>query len=144
VKRIAGVLSKPFVVNESQCEVEAWNDSIRGTVRWRTLLSSDRTPTDSLTMGVAELRANDDVAFKLHRHHQAESYYILSGRGVVSINATEHALAPGDAVFIPGGAPHGARCVGAEPLRLLYIFAADRFDQVQYEFLSSADVPPKP
>ena len=143
VKRIAGVFSKPFVLNESQCEVEDWNDPIRGKVRWRTLLSSDRTPTDSLTMGVAELRADADVGFKLHRHDQAESYYILSGRGVVSISATEHALAPGDAVFIPGGALHGARCVGAEPLRLIYVFAADGFDQIRYEFLSGADVPPK-
>lgn len=135
--------SKPFVVKESQCEVENWNDAMRGTVRWRTLLSSDRRPSDSLTMGVAELKADDDVGFRIHRHDQAESYYILSGHGVVSIDATEHALAPGDAVFIPGGAAHGARCVGAEPLRLLYIFAADSFDQIQYEFLNDSDVPSK-
>ena len=44
---------EPFVVNESQCEIEGWDDPIRGVVSWRTLLSGDRTPTDSLTMGRA-------------------------------------------------------------------------------------------
>ena len=130
------VPSMGCVVNESQCETEGWNDTFRGVVSWRTLLSADRTPTDSLTMGVAELREEDGANFKYHRHVQAEAYYILSGHGAISLDAVEHALSPGDAVFIPGGTLHGARCIGAEPLRILYVFAADKFEQIEYEFPS--------
>lgn len=125
---------KPFVVNESQCRTEGWNDPMRGVVRWKTLLSADRTPTDTLTMGVAELSREDGADYKLHRHVQAEAYYVLSGEGAVSIDAVEHALSPGDAVFIPSGALHAARCTGSEPLRLLYVFAANAFEQIVYEF----------
>jgi mannose-6-phosphate isomerase-like protein (cupin superfamily) len=61
-------------------------------------------------------------------------YYVLSGRGVIHIDGAEYPLSPGTAAFIPGGALYAARGVGAEPLRVLYVFAAAAFDQVHYEF----------
>ena len=128
----------PFVSNEALSEVEGWNDPVRGVVSWRTLLSAGRTPSDSLTMGVAEVGEPGEGGFRLHRHAQSEAYYVLSGRGVISIAGAEHPLAPGDVAFIPGGALHGARGVGPEPLRLLYVFAADAFEDVVYEFPESA------
>jgi len=88
-------------------------------------------------MGVAELLESDGVELKLHRHAQSEVYFILSGRGRVSVDQIEYALSPGDAVFIPGGALHGARCMGTEPLRLLYVFAANSFGEIKYEFVDS-------
>lgn len=48
----------------------------------------------------------------------------------IRIDELEHALSPRDAVFIPGGVLHGVRCIGAEPLRILYVFAADAFEQI--------------
>jgi quercetin dioxygenase-like cupin family protein len=131
--------SKPFVVNESQCEVEGWDDPVRGVVTWRTLLSGDRTPTDKLTMGVAEVREGDAADIRLHRHAQAEAYYILAGRGRLRIEGVDYPLEPGVTAFIPGGALHGARALGAEPLRILYVFAADSFDEVKYEFPGAPD-----
>ena len=126
--------SAPFVAHESQPAVESWNDPVRGVVSWRTLLSADRTPSDSLTLGVAEVGEPGEGGFRLHRHAQSEAYYVLSGRGVISIDGTEHALETGSVAFIPGGALHGARGVGPEPLRLLYVFATDAFEDVVYEF----------
>jgi quercetin dioxygenase-like cupin family protein len=126
--------SQPYVVEERQRPVESWNDPVRGVVTWRTLLSGDRTPTDSLTLGVAELHAGDADSARLHRHAQAEAYYVLAGRGVLTIEDVDHPLAPGVTAFIPGGRLHGARAVGPEPLRILYVFAADSFDQIHYAF----------
>ncbi|HWA61856.1 MAG TPA: cupin domain-containing protein, partial [Caulobacteraceae bacterium] len=103
---------KPFVVAESACAVEAWDDPARGAVTWRTLLSADRTPSDSLTMGVAEVRESEPPDLTLHRHAQAEAYYILSGRGVLRIEDTDHPLTPGATAFIPGGLLHGAWATG--------------------------------
>src|SRR5512140_1077296 len=107
-RRLILAPSEPFVVSESQCEIEGWDDPVRGVVTWRTLLSADRTPTDSLTMGVAEMREADDVDVRLHRHAQSEAYYILSGRGVLRIEDVDYPLGPGVTAFIPGGALHGA------------------------------------
>ncbi|MFI4973827.1 MAG: cupin domain-containing protein [Caulobacterales bacterium] len=126
--------ARGFVVNELRCELEGWDDPVRGVVQWRTLLSGDRTPTEALTMGVAEVREHAGAHAKLHRHAQSEAYFVLSGRGVLTIDGAEQALSPGDAAFIPGGAWHAARGVGDEPLRLLYVFAADSFSHVEYEF----------
>jgi len=126
--------SAPFLIQESQCPEEAWDDPIRGVVRWRTLLSGDRTPTEALTVGVAELLEAGGAKLAPHRHAHPEVYYVLSGQGVLHIDGVDHALAPGVAAFIPGGALHGARAVGAATLRILYVFAADSFDQIKYEF----------
>lgn len=126
--------SQPFVVNETAVPLEGWSDPVRGVVNWRTLLSADRTPTEALTIGVAEVVEQVGAEARLHRHAQAEAYYILSGRGILTIEGEELPLSPGTCAFIPGGAWHAARGVGAEPLRLLYVFAADSFDHIVYEF----------
>lgn len=126
--------SKPFVVHQATVALEGWNDPVRGVVTWRTLLSADRTPTGALTIGVAEVMEQAGMEARLHRHAQAEAYYILSGQGILTVEREEQPLSPGTCAFIPGGAWHAARGVGAEPLRLLYVFAADSFAQVVYEF----------
>ena len=129
----------PFVCNERQFAVERWDDPVRGAVAWRTLLSADRTPTEALTMGVAEVGEPGEEEPRLHRHAQAEAYYILSGRGIISIAGAEHPLEAGSVAFIPGGVLHGAWGVGREPLKLLYVFATDAFPDVVYEFPEPAD-----
>ena len=103
-------------------------------MHWRTLFSADRTPTNALTLGVAELPAGHATPILTHRHAQVEAYYILSGDGIVSIAGVEHRVRAGSAVFLPGDVEHGAVNTGAETMRLLYVFAADSFDQVEYRF----------
>jgi mannose-6-phosphate isomerase-like protein (cupin superfamily) len=125
---------KPFIVNERDCELEGWEDASLGPVQWRTLVSGERTPSETLTMGVAVVRRQTEGRPKLHRHAQAETYFILSGRGSINLAGEERPLVEGDAVFIPGGDWHVAWCTGEEPLRILYVLAADTFDQVVYEF----------
>jgi mannose-6-phosphate isomerase-like protein (cupin superfamily) len=129
---MAGV--RGFVVHEAACPLEGWDDALRGKVLWRTLLSGDRTPTSQLTLGVTEVGPGQPSPFHPHRHAQSEIYYVLSGEGIVHIAGDEHALRVGTSVFIPGGEWHGARNTGREPLRLLYVFAADSFSDVKYVF----------
>jgi mannose-6-phosphate isomerase-like protein (cupin superfamily) len=126
-----------FTIHEDDCELEGWPDPETGQARWRTLISSDRTPTDSLTVGVAELEPGDSRAFCLHRHAQAEVYYILAGEGIVTISGTDHLVRSGTAIFVPGGVEHGVRNTGAGPLRLLYLFPASSLSEIEYRFPTS-------
>jgi len=127
------------VVEEDACLVEGWDDAIRGRIVWRTLLSADRTPTAQMTLGVTDVGPGQPNPFHPHRHAQAEIYYVLSGEGVVSIDGVEHALRAGSSVFIPGNVWHGARNTGRDTLRLLYVFAADSFSDVNYIFPGDAE-----
>ena len=49
----------------------------------------------------------------------------------------DHPLEPGSVVFIPGGTRHFVRNTGHETMRLLYMFAVDRFSDVEYVFPST-------
>ena len=66
--------SEAFVVQEEDCEIEGSREVTPGSVRWRTLVSSDRTPTEAVTMGVAELEPGESKHFRPQKHTQAEVY----------------------------------------------------------------------
>ena len=70
----------------------------------------------------------------VHRHAQTEAYYILSGEGIVTIDGVDHPVRAGSVVYLPGDCAHGATNTGEETLRLLYVFAADSFDEIEYRF----------
>ncbi len=124
---------RPTVIHEDLCALEAWDEPDRARVRWRTLLSADRTPTGSLTLGIAELPPGPG-ARRLHRHPQVEAYYVVAGEGLVVVDGEEHPVRPGSAVFIPGDVEHGAINTGETTLRLLYVFPVDAFEEVEYRF----------
>lgn len=126
--------ASPVFRRESDCETEQWADSIKGSVKWWTLFSADRTPTTDLTVGIAEIPVGAPTPVRGHWHSLAEVYYILSGSGYVCIAGDTTSVVAGDAVFIPGDIEHFAVNTGAEPLRLLYFFPTDSFTDVEYEF----------
>jgi quercetin dioxygenase-like cupin family protein len=111
---------------------ERWDAPSRGTIRFRTLISCPETDSDSLVCGVAMMLPGD--TFPLHHHPQAEVYFGLEGEGEVTIDGVSHRLAPGVALYIPGGAVHGVP-MAAAPLTWFYTFAADSFADIPYTFL---------
>lgn len=57
-----------------------------------------------------------------HTHDdQDKIYYVLEGRGRVSVGGREESLAPGEAVLAPAGSEHGLVNDGAEPLLVLVV-----------------------
>ena len=49
---------EPIIVPTSEGAWETWADmgvTVAGLIRWKTLISRDKTASDSLTMGLAEL-----------------------------------------------------------------------------------------
>ena len=127
---------RPVVVDVEDPPVEGWSAEGQGasSVTWRTLLSADRTASEALTVGVADVEPCGASEPVVHRHAQPEVYYVLAGEGVVRVGGEDHPLRPGRTVFIPGDVPHGAIATGNETLRILYVFAADSFDEVEYDF----------
>jgi quercetin dioxygenase-like cupin family protein len=124
------MLPHPYLVEESAVPVESGEDV---GVTWRTLTSSDRTPTAQLTTGVCEIAPGGALA--LHRHPTLELYYFLEGSGLVRLGGAERSVGPGITVSIPADLPHGIRNTGKEPLRLFYVFPVDSFSEVAYTTL---------
>lgn len=125
----------PIVSREGDQQWETWNEEEiprKGLVYWKTLISKGVTRSENLTLGVARLPPGG--ALKEHRHRQEEVYLVLEGSGLVKVGAEEHTVEAGSAVFIPGDAPHSCENTGASDLRFAYVFPADAFGDVEYDF----------
>jgi mannose-6-phosphate isomerase-like protein (cupin superfamily) len=128
--RVRGV-----VVNENDCEWQTWpaeQIAERGNVRWKTLISAGLTPSSALTLGVARLPAGETL--RPHRHREAEVYFVLDGAGIVTIDGAARAVEAGAGVFIPGDAVHSVQSTGQTDMQVVYVLAADAFEDVEYIF----------
>jgi oxalate decarboxylase/phosphoglucose isomerase-like protein (cupin superfamily) len=126
--------SEAFVIHENDRSLECWEDPSRGTLKWKTLVSNDITPSDSMTAGIGELEPGMDSRLEVHAHEQPEIYYLLEGKGVIFLDGGRYELRPGHAVFIPSNARHGIQNTGKGPLRFFYVFPTDRYSEVRYSF----------
>ncbi|MCB1885445.1 MAG: cupin domain-containing protein [Geminicoccaceae bacterium] len=114
---------------------ETWEDpdlAARSAVRWKLLVSSPRTPTGLMSMGLAELAPGG--VLPLHHHAPAEIYHVLDGRGRCDLDGTPHVLEAGVSLFIPPNARHRSVNTGEAPLHVLFVFPTDSFDEVVYHF----------
>jgi mannose-6-phosphate isomerase-like protein (cupin superfamily) len=127
---------QPIALDEGDAPLDGWDDPVRGRIHWRTLFSQGRTRSAGITCGIAVLGPGDWLG--LHRHAAPETYYVIAGAGIVSLEGREIGVRAGSAVFIPGMVEHGIRQTGTEVLRLLYAFPIDSFDSVEYLFSAQA------
>lgn len=59
----------------------------------------------------------------LHAHGKDEVYYVLSGRGELTLDGKAHAVVPGMAILTRDGSSHSLRQVGREDLAILIVYA---------------------
>lgn len=126
---------KPIIINQAEFAWEGWDDpaiAANSQIRWKVLVSGERGPSSGLVTGVAEFPAG--TRLPLHQHEPAETYYVASGTGHITIENHEAEIGPGSAVYIPPNAKHAVQCIGGEPLIFVFSFACDRFDQIIYHF----------
>lgn len=90
-----------------------------------------------MSSGVATCPSNGTLA--LHRHTQAEIYFILSGSGEVEIEGKRTKVKKDMAIWIPGDAEHGVFCGEGEELKWFYVFAEGSFESIVYRFTHEAD-----
>ncbi len=123
----------PLVRHEHLLPDDGWEDAHRGGATWRTFFSRDVTPTTALSTGISSVPPGAELA--RHRHETVESYYLVQGVGMLTLGDAEHEVRAGSAVHIPSLTVHGLRNTGSDVLRFFYVFAADRFSDVVYDFL---------
>jgi len=70
--------------------------------------------------GVANVHVVTVTQGSVHYHEAYdEVYYVLGGRGEVTIDSTQHELRPGSVVVIPAGHPHSLLARGDDPLEFI-------------------------
>ncbi len=80
----------------------------------------DRTNSTAAKQSLAEATLAPGAATEEHRHlHTEEIYYILQGRGRISLGGEAHEVEPGDGILIPPGTRHTIRNIGSKPLVFL-------------------------
>jgi quercetin dioxygenase-like cupin family protein len=127
---------KKFFVQEAELPWESWEEeSLRqiSPIAWKTFFTQEKSGSSGLVMGLCEILPNRRLI--RHYHAQAEVYYLLAGEGAMEIDGVTQQISAGTAVFIPGNAEHAITNTGHEPLRFIYVFPADTFEQIHYIFL---------
>lgn len=129
------------VIDSADVPKEAWDNPVRGSINWQTLISKGVTQSDSLVCGLATLDVGDD--FTLHHHAEPEIYFGLEGEATVMVDGKPCPIAPGVAIFIPSDAVHGIAPVAGR-VRFFYVFATDSFDDIAYTFPGIEQSAPQP
>jgi mannose-6-phosphate isomerase-like protein (cupin superfamily) len=76
-----------------------------------------RTPHLKLVFRKRAFKPGSAIGYHLQR--EDEIYYVLSGRGLMTIDGKEFEVGPGDAVLTRPGSSHGLKQVGKEDLVIL-------------------------
>lgn len=82
----------------------------------------DRTTSEITQCSLAEETLPPGCAVTPHRHRQIEEiYYILSGRGLMTVGDETREVGPGDAVYIPRGNRHTLENTGTDAIKLILV-----------------------
>jgi len=121
-----------YTKNESEYpwEYEPGEEGRSDVIRWRTLLSGERTPSRGISMGTLELPPGS--CLEAHHHAPLEAYYITEGSGTLWLGDEPRAVRAGDVVYIPGDAVHGVRNTGGEVLKLVWMFPTRTWPEIEY------------
>ena len=76
-----------------------------------------KTPNLSLVFRKRAFKPGSAIGYHLQR--EDEIYYVLSGRGVMTIDGKEFEVGPGDAVLTRPGSSHGLKQIGRDDLVIL-------------------------
>ncbi len=125
----------PLVIDAAHVPLSGGTDPTYGEVRWRTLINGSADTPRDMVLGIAEFEPHGRLL--PHRHDPPEFYLGLDGDGIVTIDGVPHKIAPGIAIYVPGGAEHGTQA-GENGLRFTYGFATPNFEDIEYRFTANA------
>ncbi len=80
----------------------------------------DRTNSTATNLSLAEATLPPGAKTEEHSHSRTEEiYYILRGRGLLTLEGERREVGPGDGILIPPGTRHTIRSDDQEPLLFL-------------------------
>ena len=123
-----------FIHNDSECpwEYETGEEGRDDVIRWRTLLSSDTTPSQGISMGILEIPPG--ASLNTHYHSPLEVYYLTEGEGQLLCGDKIKNIRAGDVVYIPGKESHGVKNISSQRLELVWIFPCDTWYEIKYHY----------
>jgi quercetin dioxygenase-like cupin family protein len=121
-----------FVISESDVawDVDPDDEGLESRIRWRTIVTADRTPSSGLSMGVLEVPPASEL--RRHHHRPQEIYYVTAGAGEVFVDGQWRMVRAGDVVFHPSDSVHGARNRGDGSFTIAWVVPTDTYDEVFY------------
>jgi len=82
----------------------------------------DRTTSAITQCSLAEETLPPGCAVTPHRHRQIEEiYYIVSGRGLMTVGDETREVGAGDAIYIPRGHRHTLENTGDDSIKLILV-----------------------
>jgi len=96
----------------------------------------DRTTSSITGCSLAEEILPPGCAVTPHHHRETEEiYYVVAGRGTMTVGNETRDVQQGDAIYIPIGQTHTLRNSGDEPIRLILVCgpAFSYEDQILYD-----------
>jgi len=80
----------------------------------------DKTPNLHFSFRKRVLKPGSGIGY--HEQHEDEVYYVLSGRGVMTLDDKPYDVTPGTAILTRTGSSHGLKQVGGEDLVLIITY----------------------
>jgi mannose-6-phosphate isomerase-like protein (cupin superfamily) len=82
----------------------------------------DRTTSAITQCSLAEETLPPGCAVTPHHHREIEEiYYVISGRGLMTVGDETREVSAGDAIYVPRDHRHSLRNTGSEPIRLVLV-----------------------
>lgn len=105
-------------------------DSPAYRIKW--LFSGQTAPGAEQTLGYVVIEPGQKNP--LHAHPNCEEVlYLISGELDHSLEDKTYRLRPGDAIRVPRGAKHDARCTGDEPATMIVCYSVPDREILAYE-----------
>lgn len=76
-----------------------------------------KVPKLNLVFRKRALKPGSGIGY--HEQKEDEIYYVLSGRGVMTLDGKEHEVGPGTAILTRPGSSHGLKQVGSDDLVIM-------------------------
>jgi len=80
----------------------------------------DKTPNLHFSFRKRVLKPGAGIGY--HEQHEDEVYYVLSGRGVMTLDDKPYDVTPGTAILTRTGSSHGLKQVGGEDLVVIITY----------------------
>ena len=107
-------------------------DVAAGGYRIKWLFSGQTAPDAAQTLGYVVIEPGQKNP--LHAHPNAEEVlYLISGELDHSLEGAMYRLKAGDAIRVPAGAKHDARCVSREPATMVVCYSDANRQIVNYD-----------